>query len=115
MSAILHCIVTDIENSRMKDQLRAWKAKTDADFIEKIRKLEKIHIKDGVLKFDSTKTYETDADMLIAYIRKIRKCLREEYESHERMKEYINWLEGSDSDSDDESSDSSSDSSSDTE
>ena len=41
MSAILHCIVTDIENSRMKDQLRAWKAKTDADpLIQKIRRLE---------------------------------------------------------------------------
>ena len=43
-SAILHCIVTDIENSRMKDQLRAWKAKTDADpLIKKIRKLEITH------------------------------------------------------------------------
>jgi len=38
MSAILHCIVTDIENSRVKDQLRAWKDKTDADFIEKLRR-----------------------------------------------------------------------------
>ena len=42
MSAILHCIVTDIENSRMKDQLRAWKENTNADpLIQKIRRLER--------------------------------------------------------------------------
>jgi hypothetical protein len=40
MSAILHCIVTDIENSRMKDQLRAWKENTDAcPLIKQIRML----------------------------------------------------------------------------
>jgi len=98
MSAILHCIVTDIENSRMKDQLRAWKAKTDADFIEKLRMLEKFHIKDGVMKFDSTQTYETDADLLIAYIRRLEKRLREARESHERITDVMAQFEAAEAD-----------------
>ena len=41
MSAILHCIVTDIENGRMKEQLWSWKTMTDNDpLIQKIRRLE---------------------------------------------------------------------------
>lgn len=40
MTAILHCIVTDIENDRLREQLLGWREKANADpLIQKIRGL----------------------------------------------------------------------------
>tara|TARA_B100001121_G_C18192935_1_gene391017 strand:+ start:40 stop:345 length:306 start_codon:yes stop_codon:yes gene_type:complete len=40
MSAILHCIVTNIENNRLREQLLVWHEKANADpLIQKIRVL----------------------------------------------------------------------------
>ena len=40
MSAALHCIVREIEDSRIREQLWAWRGKTEADpLIHKIRGL----------------------------------------------------------------------------
>lgn len=40
MSAALHCIVREIEDFRIREQLRAWRGKTEADpLIQKIRVL----------------------------------------------------------------------------
>ena len=42
MTAILHCIITDIEDSRVREQLRVWREKTDTDpLIREIRELRK--------------------------------------------------------------------------
>lgn len=40
MTAILHCVVREIEDSRIREQLRVWREKTEADpLIHKIRGL----------------------------------------------------------------------------
>tara|TARA_B100002051_G_C16654365_1_gene595671 strand:- start:353 stop:706 length:354 start_codon:yes stop_codon:yes gene_type:complete len=40
MPAVLHCIVTDIENHRLHEQLLVWREKANADpLIQKIREL----------------------------------------------------------------------------
>ena len=40
MPAVLHCIVTDIENDRLREQLLIWREKANADpLIQKIRGL----------------------------------------------------------------------------
>lgn len=39
MAAILHCIVTEIENARMREQLHVWREKMGIDLIREIRRL----------------------------------------------------------------------------
>ena len=40
MAAALHCVITEIEYSRIHEQLRVWREKTEADpLIHKIRSL----------------------------------------------------------------------------
>ena len=81
MSAIPHCIDTDIEKHRMY-----WKAKADADFRKKFRMLEQIYIKDGALKC------ETEAERVMEEGERLSKRIREAQslcEIHELMEEYF--------------------------
>jgi uncharacterized membrane protein YheB (UPF0754 family) len=97
MAAILHCIVTDIENNRMKDHLRAWKAKTDADpLIKKIRRLSHVEADKHRFKEQAGALWECLADELEGYIidllienhgeEWVQEVFKEDYEHHIEQK-----------------------------
>lgn len=43
MVAILHCVVTEVENARLREQVQAWRKKTETDpLMQEIRRLREL-------------------------------------------------------------------------
>jgi len=53
MAALLHCIVVDIENSRLKDHIRDWNTNMKVDMYDKMKELLKTKKKQRADLLDS--------------------------------------------------------------